>query len=132
MKSRIMPIILIIMVAFSFASCGGKENKTVSSGNHQESSLEDVSGNNKDNAPRDETDNPAEAGDIDESELPEGYRTDLVPIFKGGVIVEAQEDAAESMYMLACYSDKPYAAVEAFYKEIMSNYQILDEQVDTG
>jgi len=135
MKSRLLSIILIILVAFSFASCGANMKKTESTGNHQESSLKDVSGNNKDNAPRDETDKPAEAGDIDESELPEGFRTDLVPIFKGGVIVDAQEDPVMPeflMYMLTCYSDKPYAVVEAFYKQIMSNYRILDEQADSG
>lgn len=132
MKSRILSVILIILVAFSFASCGGKGNKPVSSGNHQESGFEDKSGNKKDESQEEDSDKPDKAGDIDESELSEGFRTDLVPIFKGGVIVEAEEDTSESACMLACYTDKPYAAVEAFYKEIMSNYEILDEQVDTG
>lgn len=132
MKSRILSVILIILVAFSFASCGGKEKEAGPSGNRQESSLEDKSGNKKDESQGEDSDKTDKAGDIDESELSEGFRTDLVPIFKGGVIVEAEEDASESMCMLACYSDKPYAAVEAFYKEIMSNYQILDEQVDSG
>jgi hypothetical protein len=122
MKNRLLSIILIFLVAFSFASCGVEVKNAEPAGKHQESGLEDVSGSNKDNVPGDKTDKPAKVGDIDESELPEGFRTDLVPIFKGGVIVDAQEDAGMPefiVHILSCYSDKPYAAVQEFYKEIM-------------
>lgn len=133
MKSRILSVILIILVAFSFASCGGKEKEAGPSGNRQESSLEDKSGDNKETKTANNgTDESAKAGDIDESELPEAFRIDLVPIFKGSVIVDVEEDTDHSFNMVTCYSDKPFAAVEAFYKQIMSNYQVRDEQENTG
>jgi hypothetical protein len=133
MKRKKLSIILIILIAFSFASCGVKEKRAGSSDTHQESSIENLSGNKKETiTAKNGTDEPAKAGDVDESELPEGFRTDLVPIFKGSVIAEVEEDTRHSMNILTCYSDKPFATVEAFYKEIMSNYQIQDEQKDSG
>lgn len=142
MKRRLLSIILIILVALSFASCGIEVKKAGSSDNHQESGIDDIGGNNKGKAQRNNTDETtgdmdelAIAGDMDESELPEGFRTDLVPIFKGSVILDVLEDAEMPdflVYSLTCYSDKPFAAVQAFYKEIMSNHQVQDEQVDKG
>ena len=45
-----------------------------------------------------------EYGKIKESDLSDKYRTDLVPIFKGSVIMSAIEDPDHKMVGLGCYS----------------------------
>lgn len=135
MKSKIL-LIILILAAFLFTSCGDNGKKAVSSNNHQESSIEDAGGYKEDET---QTDEPAEAGDMDEpakpgkikeSDLSEEYRTDLVPIFKGSVIVDAEEDPDHNMYMLLCYSNKQYDAIKAYYKECMSKYETQNELED--
>jgi len=137
MKRRLLSIILIILVALSLASCGIEVKKAGSSDNNQKSGLEDLSGNKEDNAQGNETgekdetggtDEPAEPGKIKESDLSEKYRIDLVPIFKGSVIFSTMEDPDHKAYSLGCYSKKPYKEVKAYYKELMSNYDIESEQ----
>jgi len=56
MKRRLLSIILIILLALSFASCGVEVKKAGPSDNHQESGIDDVGGNNKSKAQGNETD----------------------------------------------------------------------------
>jgi len=139
MKRRLLTIILIILVAFSLASCGIEVKKAGTADNNQKSSLEDPSGNKEDNAQGNETgekdetgetDEPAEPGKIKESDLSEKYRIDLVPIFKGSVIFATMDDPNHKTYSLGCYSKKTYKEVKAYYKKLMSNYDIESEEED--
>ena len=95
---RILSVILVIMLALSFASCGNREEKAASAGSRQESGLENGSQNKEDKAQGNETgeqgetdDLQAEHGKIKESDLSDKYRTDLVPVFKGSVILGTME-----------------------------------------
>jgi hypothetical protein len=115
---RILAVILIIMLALSCASCGNKGEKAASAGNHK------AQGNETG-----ETDDlQVEYGKIKESDLSDKYRTDLVPIFKGSVIMSAIEDPDHKMVGLGCYSKKSYREVKSYYKEIMSKYETKNEQ----
>lgn len=137
---RILSVILIIMLALSCVSCGNKEEKAASADNRQESGSENVSENKEDKAQGNETgetvENEAietggaqiEYGKIKESDLSDKYRTDLVPIFKGGVIMSTIEDPDHGMVGLGCYSKKPFKEVKEYYKGIMSKYEIQNEQ----
>jgi len=117
---RILSVILIIMLALSCVSCGNKEEKAASADNRQESGSENISENK---AQKNE-----KYGKIKESDLSDKYRTDLVPIFKGGVIMSTIEDPDHGMVGLGCYSKKPFKEVKEYYKGIMSKYEIQNEQ----
>ncbi|MGE5614979.1 MAG: hypothetical protein ACM3XR_11310 [Bacillota bacterium] len=118
---RILATILIIVLALSFASCGNKAEKAASAGNRQ------AQGNETG-----ETDDlQVEYGKIKESDLSDKYRIDLVPIFKGSVIMSTIEDPDHKMVGLGCYSKKPYKEIKEYYKEIMSKYEIKNEQENT-
>jgi|GEM_PF-3370343 len=134
---RILSVILVIMLALSFASCGNREEKAASAGSRQESGLENGSQNKEDKAQGNETgeqgetdDLQAEHGKIKESDLSDKYRTDLVPVFKGSVILGTMEAQNHPIVGLVCYSKKRYKEVKSYYQEIMSKYEIYKEEED--
>lgn len=136
MVNRLLAILVSALLFFPLASCGiiGKKDDPVDS--RHVSGIENA-GDDKEEGEKAsvEADELEETGDIEEAELPEGFRTDLVPLFKGSVILDAVEDAGMPdflTYSVTCCSDKPFIAVAAFYKEIMSHHQILEEQEDAG
>ncbi len=110
MRNRILSFILVLLLAVSFVSCG-KEDKRETNG-PAEDSMEDM----------------IETGKIKESDLSDNYRTDLVPIFKGSIIVSTKEDPNHGMSALGCYSKKSYKEVKEYYKKVMSQYYIRNEE----
>lgn len=134
---KIFSVILVIMLVLSFAACGNREEKAASAGSRQESGLENGSQNKEDKAQGNETGEKGETDDlqvdhgkIKESDLSDKYRTDLVPIFKGSVILSTMESQNHPVVGLVCYSKKPYKEVKSYYKKIMSKYEIYKEEED--
>lgn len=153
MKIRIMSIILIFLMAFSFTSCSRAQRDDEASedrqaGENYKNNKDNDKGNSADKTDAGTVDAGAvDAGkadigddvyaiDVADAKLPEELRTDLVPIMKGSKILEFTEDPSMTeffIYHVACSSELPYEAVMSFYKELMSHYDVdyEDEQDDT-
>lgn len=118
--NKILSIILIVVLALSFVSCSKKGEKAASAGNRNVTS--------KTGEIDEEDDIQIENVKIKESDLSEKYRTDLVPIFKGSVIMTTMESPNHDIVGVGCYTKKSYEEVKKYYQDIMSKYEIRNEQ----
>jgi len=100
--NKILSIILIVVLALSFVSCSKKGEKAASAGNRNVTSK---TGEIDEEDEEDEEDDiQIEDVKIKESDLSEKYRTDLVPIFKGSVIMTKMESPNHDIVGVGCYT----------------------------
>lgn len=97
--NKILSIILIVVLALSFVSCSKKGEKAASAGNRNVTSK-----TGEIDEEDEEDDIQIEDVKIKESDLSEKYRTDLVPIFKGSVIMTKMESPNHDIVGVGCYT----------------------------
>lgn len=117
MKKALL-ILLVAAIALSMAACGGQKH---ASENTRDDGYSKV----------DAEDKEASKNESVDVKIPDGFRKDLIPVYKNSVILETQTDDGMSeftSYIVVGYTDKDFKKVVDFYKEIASKFQIKDEQ----
>lgn len=122
---KIVLFLMIIVVSFGMISCSGGK-KTAEEPKEAAKQTE---------APAQENKNDSVTvnigGNSGSASIPQGYPSDLFPIYEGSFIASAMETGGS--YTIIAFSKKDFKEVAAYYKEILKKANVTsDSNVENG